>query len=157
MKERVERIRSKKSSDVLMQMAKRAAELPAEPVHEPVIGVVKSSKGMKRLQKDVEEVMVKDRVCNSRIVQEWDLSIYSLLKKLTVGKECFQFVKNLVIAGLNELMTVVIGSECFKASGGVFEMRDCEKLESVTIGDGSFVSVKWAVFESECWSQVVMD
>ena len=59
----MERTRSKKSSDVLMQMAKRAAELPAEPVHEPVIGVVKSSKGMKRLQKDVEEVIVKDRVC----------------------------------------------------------------------------------------------
>ena len=153
----MERIRSKKSSDVLMQMAKRAAELPAEPVHEPVIGVVKSSKGIKRLQKDVEEVIVKDRVCNSRIVQEWDLSIYSLLKKLTVGNGCFQFVKNLVIAGLNELMTVVIGSGCFKASGGLFEMMDCEKLESVTIGDGSFVSVKGAVFESECCSQVVMD
>ena len=157
MKERVERIRNKKSSEVLMQMAKRAAELPAEPVHEPVIGVVQSSKGMKRLQKDVEEVIVKDRVCNSRIVQEWDLSIYSLLKKLTVGKECFQFVKNLAIAGLNELMTVVIGSGCFKASGGVFEMRDCEKLKSVKIWDGSFVGVVSVVFESECFDEVLME
>ena len=153
----MERIRNRKSSNVLAQMAKRAAELPAEPVHEPVIGVVKSSKGMKRLQKDVEEVIVKDRVCNSRTVQEWDLSIYSLLKKLTVGNECFQFVENLVLAGLDALTTVVIGSGCFKARGGVFEMRDCEKLESVTIGDGSFVSVKRAVFESEWCSQVVMD
>ena len=36
-------------------------------------------------------------------------------------------------------------------------MRDCEKLESVKIGDGSFVGVVSVVFESECFDEVVME
>ena len=78
--------------------------------------------------------------------------------ELIVGDECFQFVKDLRIVGLNALEKVDIGKQCFcKASGGAFEMRDCEKLKSVKIGDGSFVGVASVVFESECFDEVVME
>ena len=83
---------------------------------------------------------------------------YVRLRELIVGDECFQFVKDLKIVGLNALEKVEIGKECFcKASGGVLEMRDCEKLKSVKIGDGSFVGVVSVVFESECFDEVVME
>ena len=59
--------------------------------------------------------------------------------------------------GLNALEKVDIGKQCFcKASGGVFEMRDCAKLKSVRIGDGSFVSVMSVMFESECFDEVLI-
>ncbi|OAO13642.1 hypothetical protein AV274_4686 [Blastocystis sp. ATCC 50177/Nand II] len=74
---------------------------------------------------------------------------YVRLRELIVGDECFQFVKDLRIVGLNALEKVEIGKQCFcKASGGVFEMRDCEKVKSVKIGDGSFVSVMSVMFEN---------
>ena len=60
--------------------------------------------------------------------------------------------------GLNALEKVEIGKQCFcKVSGGVFEMRNCEKLKSVKIGDGCFVGLVSVVFESECFDQVVME
>ena len=36
-------------------------------------------------------------------------------------------------------------------------MRDCEKLKSMKIGDGSFVGVVNVVFESECFDEVMME
>ena len=67
-------------------------------------------------------------------------------------------MKDLRIVGLNALEKVEIGKQCFcKASGGVFEMKDCAKLKSVRIGDGSFVSVMSVVFESKCFDEVVME
>ena len=36
-------------------------------------------------------------------------------------------------------------------------MRDCEKLKTVKIGDGSFVGVMTVVFESECFVEVMIE
>ena len=35
-------------------------------------------------------------------------------------------------------------------------MKDCEKLKSVKIGDGSFVGVVSVGFESECFGEVLI-
>ena len=128
-----------------------------EPVNTPGRVIVKFNKDFLSLDEDVEVIEARNGVCNNEAFEEWEMSEYVRLRELIVGDECFQFVKDLRIVGLNALEKVEIGKECFcKASGGVFEMRDCEKLKSVRIGDGSFVSVVSVVFESECFGEVMI-
>ena len=120
-----------------------------EPVNTPGRVIVKCNKDYVSLDENVEVIEVKNGMCNNEAFEEWSMEEYVRLRELIVGDECFQFVKDLKIVGLNALEKVEIGKGCFyKASGGVFEMRDCAKLKSVKIGDGSFVGVVSVVFES---------
>lgn len=120
--------------------------------------VVKCDDDFLSLDEDVEVIEARNGVCNNEAFEEWEMNEYVMLRELIVGDECFQFVKDLRIVGLNALEKVEIGKQCFcKVSGGVFEMRNCEKLESVKIGDGSFVSVVSVVFESKCYVEVVIE
>ena len=177
----MERIRNAGNSDLLASLVKRVGEgrsvtvnTPAEvnmvpdtviggkPVIEPVniAGrvIVMNDDDFVLLDESVELIEVKNGVCNDESFDEWEMDEYVRLRELIVGNECFQFVKDVKIVGLNALEKVEIGRECFcKASGGVFEMRNCAKLNSVRIGDGSFVSVVSVVFESECFDEVVME
>ena len=177
----MERIRSAGKSSLIAELADRVGEGRSVTVDNPsevnmvpdtVIGfasvikpvntvgrvIVKCNMDFLSLDEDVEVIEVKKGVCNDEVFEEWGMDEYVRLRELIVGDECFQFVKDLRIVGLNALEKVEIGKQCFcKASGGVFEMRDCEKLESVKIGDGSFVGVVSVVFESECFDEVVME
>ena len=177
----MERIRNVGNSDLLVSLVKRmgegrsvtvdnSSEVNVAPdtvigfasVIEPVntVGrvIVKKDDDFVLLDEDVEGIEVKNGMCNNEAFDEWSMEEYVRLRELIVGDECFQFVKDLRIVGLNALEKVEIGRQCFcKASGGVFEMRDCEKLKSVKIGDGSFVGVMSVVFESECFDEVLME
>ena len=129
-----------------------------EPVNMTSKVIVKRNMDFVLLDEDVEVIEVKNGMCNDEDFDEWEMNEYVRLRELIVGDECFQFVKDVKIVGLNALEKVEIGKECFcNASGGVFEMRNCEKLKSVRIGDGSFVSVMSVVFESECFDEVLME
>ena len=165
----MERIRSAGKTSVIAKLADRVREgrsvtvdNPSEvnvvpyTVIEPVntVGrvIVKNDDDFVLLDEDVEVIEVievKNGVCNNEAFEDWEMGEYVRLRELIVGDECFQFVKDLRIVGLNALEKVEIGKQCFcKASGGVFEMRDCEKVKSVKIGDYSFVGVMSVVFES---------
>ena len=168
----MERIRSAGNSDLLVSLVKRMGEGRSVPMNNPsevnmvpdtVIGIasvsepvntvgrviVKNDDDFVLLDEDVEVIEVKKGVCNNEAFNEWSMDEYVRLRELIVGDECFQFVKDLRIVGLNALEKVEIGKQCFcKTSGGVFEMRNCAKLKSVKIGDGSFVDVMSVVFES---------
>ena len=181
MRDSVERIRNAGNSDLLVSLVKRMGEgrsvtvdnpsevnmvpntmiggkLLIEPVNTAGRVIVKCNKDFVLLDEDVEGIEVKNGMCNNEAFDEWSMEEYVRLRELIVGDECFQFVKDLKIVGLNALEKVEIGKQCFcKASGGVFEMKDCAKLKSVRIGDGSFVSVMSVVFESECFDEVVME
>ena len=175
----MERIRNAGNSDLLVSLVKRVGEGRSVTVDNPsevnmvpdtVIGgkpatentagrvIVKNDDDFLLLDESVELIEVKKGVCNDEVFDEWSMEEYVRLRELIVGDECFQFVKDLRIVGLNALEKVEIGKQCFcNASGGVFEMRNCEKLKSVKIGDGSFVSVMSVVFESECFDEVLME
>ena len=175
----MERIRSAGKSSLIAELADRVGEgrsvtvsnpsevnmvpdtvIGGKPATENIAGrvIVKCNKDFLSLDEDVEVIEVKNGMCSNEAFDEWSMEEYARLRELIVGDECFQFVKDLMIVGLNALEKVEIGKECFcKTSGGVFEMRDCEKLKIVKIGDGSFVSVVSVVFESECFDQVVME
>ena len=174
----MERIRSAGKTSVIAKLADRVREgrsvtvdNPSEvnvvpyTVIEPVntVGgvIVKNDDDFVLLDEDVEVIEVievKNGVCNNEAFEDWEMGEYVRLRELIVGDDCFQFVKDLRIVGLNALEKVEIGRQCFcKASGGVFEMRDCEKVKSVKIWDGSFVGVVSVVFESECFDEVVIE
>ena len=171
----MERIRSAGKSSLIADLADRVGEgrsvamdnpsevnvAPAtviEPVNTVGRVIVKNDDDFVLLDEDVEGIEVKNGMCNNEAFDEWSMEEYVRLRELIVGDECFQFVNDLRIVGLNALEKVEIGKQCFcKASGGVFEMRDCEKLKSVKIGDGSFVGVMSVVFESECFDEVLME
>ena len=177
----MERIRNAGKSSLIAELADRVGEGRSVTVNNPsevnmvldtVIGfasvikpvntvgrvIVKNDDDFLLLDESVELIEVKKGVCNDEDFEEWEMNEYVRLRELIVGDECFQFVKDLEIVGLNALEKVEIGKQCFcKVSGGVFEMRNCEKLKSVKIGDGSFVSVVSVVFESECFGEVLME
>ena len=124
---------------------------PVTPVIPKGVIVLKCDNDFVALDENVACIIVNKGVCNSEYFEEWEMNEYVKLRELIVGDECFQYVKDLKIVGLNELKKVEIGKQCFcKANGGEFVLKDCEKLESVKIGDGSFVGVVNVVFESEC-------
>ena len=177
----MERIRSAGKSSLIAVLADRVGEGRSVTVSNPsevnmvpdtVIGfasmiepvntvgrvIVKNDDDFLLLDENVEVIEVKNGVCNDEDFDEWEMNEYVRLRELIVSDECFQYVKDLKIVGLNALEKVEIGKQCFcKVSGGVFEMRDCEKLKSVKIGDGSFVGVVIVVFESECFGEVMME
>ena len=177
----MERIRNAGKSSLIAELADRVGEgrsvtvdnpsevnmvpdtvIGGKPLIEPVNMtskvIVKCNKDFVSLDESVEVIEVKNGMCNDDVFDEWSMEEYARLRELIVGDECFQFVKDLKIVGLNALEKMEIGKQCFcKASGGVFEMRDCAKLKSVRIGDGSFVSVASVVFESECFAEVMME
>ena len=176
----MDRIRSAGNSDLLVSLVKRVGEGRSVTVDNPsevnmvpdtVIGfasatkpgnttgkvIVKNDDDFLLLDEEVEVIEVKNGVCNDEDFEEWEMNEYARLRELIVCDECFQFVKDLKIVGLNALEKVEIGKQCFcKVSGGVFEMRNCAKLKSVKIGDGSFVGVMNVVFESECFDEMVI-
>ena len=177
----MERIRSTGYSDLLVSLVKRVGEGRSVTVNNPsevnivpytviegkpetkpenTVGrvIVKCNKDFLSLDEDVEVIEVKNGMCNNKAFEEWDMDEYVRLRELIVGDECFQFVKDLKIVGLNALEKVEIGEKCFCLSSEcVFEVRECAKLESVRIGDGSFVDVVSVVFESECFDKVMME
>ena len=175
----MERIRNEGNSDLLVSLVKRVGKGRSVPMNNPsevnvvpgtVIGgkpaaeniagrvIVKCNKDFLSLDENVEVIEVKNGMCNDEDFEEWEMNEYVRLRELIVGDECFQFVKDLRIVGLNALEKVEIGKQCFcNANGGVFEMRNCAKVKSVKIGDGSFVSVVGVVFESKCFDEVMME
>ena len=93
------------------------------------------------LHSRVEELIVKDKSCNGKEWKSLDLSLLSKLRKLIVGDECFDKVERVKLNGLKELESVVVGKESFTFQSDTttsFELKDCEKLKELIIGEESF-------------------
>ena len=85
-----------------------------------------------------------DCCCNDRDLISVNLSAYKCLKRIEIRTHCFMFVKKLIVDGLSELESVVIGSDSFSETG-LSEMyyhvvfKDCPRLREVEIDCGSFI------------------
>ena len=93
------------------------------------------------LHNRIEELIVKNNSCNGKEWKSLDLSLLSKLRKLTVGDECFNEVETVKLNGLKELESVVVGRESFEFQGNrktSFELKDCEKVKELIIGEESF-------------------
>ncbi len=100
------------------------------------------------LHNHIEELEVSDNSCNGPEWSVLDLRILIKLKELTVGDLCFKHVKEVILVGLKQLETVVIGGGCFTEHEndqlddikpyGHFYLKDCGRVRELTIGCGSF-------------------
>ena len=83
--------------------------------------------------------------CN-KFLHNADFSRFSLLKSITIGNDCFEYVELFKIDGLNQLKTIKIGKNSFTQkknewggdSSKSFHILNCESLESIQIGEFSF-------------------
>ena len=67
---------------------------------------------------------------------------FRVLKSITVGKECFQHVREFVINGLASLESVKIGEKCFGVYNGVCRITNCPNLRQLEIGNYGFADFK---------------
>ena len=107
--------------------------------------IVEEDEDIFYLKDTTERIVVKSGVSNHPDICEWELSECRRLVELVVGDNCLQYVKGLSLNGFVCLEKVEIGMRCFcKSEGGEMEVKDCQKLKSVKLGDGC--CVKWSSF-----------
>ena len=85
---------------------------------------------------DVTEIVIGDGRCWVNYISSFDVSRYKNVKRIEIGYDNFEYVSELSLIGLKRLESVVIGSYCFDGSDLI--VKDCPKLKSLIIGQGSF-------------------
>ena len=98
------------------------------------------------LHSSIEELIVQDHSCKGREWRVLDLSFMPKLRLLQVGDDCFEFVEEVKLIGLNQLERVVIGKKCFmvfKKGYGFnpnrhFYLKNCERVRELKMGRYSF-------------------
>ena len=118
------------------------ADHPRLPKHNPNATVLSIDDFMS-LESTVADIIV-DNGMNEPDLTGLDLTRFCRLKSLLVGDYCFSSVNEVKLIGMNELESVVIGSNCFtqKREGDNpsrhFYLKDCPKLKSLEMGRYSF-------------------
>ena len=113
---------------------------------EELIVTIHSGMEWQALSKSVTEVVVSSNYCNRESINVLDLSEVKKLKRIEIGDDCFEYVKELKLIGLSELQSVVVGMSSFtqhKISYGNdpnrhFYLKNCPKLKSLWISRFSF-------------------
>ena len=99
------------------------------------------------ITKDMTELVVPSNRCNSRLIKTVDLSLFSQLKSIDIGDECFENVNKVKLIGLNQLESVVIGRNSFTKERNTwpeynpdrhFYLKNCERLRELKMGRYSF-------------------
>ncbi|KNB41349.1 hypothetical protein JH06_5567 [Blastocystis sp. subtype 4] len=94
----------------------------------------------------VTALTVVSNSCNEVVINECTLSRYKLLRSVVIGSNCFKYVPELVIDGLNWLESITIGSSsfCFSCNGIAenqyrnFHLKNCLSLRELSIDRYSF-------------------
>ena len=165
MKDSVETIKKRGRSSILRKLANPSGDASSDSSsstgltsEDEVItkeAIIHYGDELTELSHSLEVISIESRCCNERDLVGMDFSSVSNLRKLIVGDECCANVEEVVLVGLSVLERVEFGNQCCsEATGGLFEVMECEKLRSVVIGDGSFGSMQLAAFVSESLSSL---
>ena len=65
------------------------------------------------ISEDMTELVVPGNRCNDEDITVLDFSRFTGLKKMEVGDDCFENVREVKLVGLGELESVVIGDDSF--------------------------------------------
>ena len=99
------------------------------------------------LHNHIEELIVSSKSCNGREWRVLDLSFMPKLRLFEVGDECFEYVEEVKLIGLNQLERVVIGENSFTTNKNRwpksnpdrhFYLKHCERLKELKMGHHSF-------------------
>ena len=92
-------------------------------------------------------IVVASNCCNDSELSVLDLSRFVNLRELKVGDECFEYVKEVKLIGLNQLESVMIEKNSFTkyknhwpnyGSPRHFYLKNCERLRELKMGCYSF-------------------
>ena len=92
----------------------------------------------------IEELTIANGACNEDDWKTLDLTALSLLRRLVIGEDSFDKVKEVKTTGLAQLEEVTIGKNCFLNGGRghleptSFALKDCPKVKTLTVGYQSF-------------------
>ena len=96
------------------------------------------------LSNTVTHITVSNRCGNDESLTVLDMSRFAYLREFVVGNDCFKYVDELKLIGLNRLTKVVIGGNSFvwKYNGNDpnrhFYLKNCPKIRYLRIGAYSF-------------------
>ena len=107
---------------------------------------VSSVHDLKNVSEGVGVLVVDSGCCNDSELKVLDFSRFRNLREVRVGDECFEYVDEVKLIGLNRLESVVIGENSFtkeKNSYGDdpnrhFYLKNCERLRELKMGRYSF-------------------
>ena len=91
-------------------------------------------------------LLVPNNTCNPTTIKYFDLSIYIYLETIEVESDNFYYTEVFNIDGLFNMRNITIGANSFTKkknsygndSNKSFHILNCNKLESISIGFGSF-------------------
>ena len=89
--------------------------------------------------------------CNDHSISQFDVQSFKALESIRIGNHCFENVNTFKIDGLDRLRLLIIGIDSFtKSLQGIdssrsFQLENCEELDSIEIGYGSFSD--YSIFE----------
>ena len=131
------------------------APKPAAPVAPITINVTSSIK-LSDVNYQVTDLVIASNCCND--LNTLDLARFQSLQTIEIGSDCFGSAQTFTIDGLNRLKTIKIGSNSFTQvkqaewdplsyseavnrciQSKSFNILNCELLESIEIGEYSFV------------------
>ena len=89
---------------------------------------------------------IPNNVCNADVLSSFDLSAFKLLQSINIGNENMYNANSFLLNGILQLKSLKIGDNSFtkhkksygKDDSKTFEISNCEKLESIEIGQYSF-------------------
>ena len=90
-------------------------------------------------------------MCNDHSISQFDIQSFNALESIRIGDHCFENVNIFKIDGLERLRLLIIGIDSFtKSLQGIdssksFQIENCEELDSIEIGYGSFSD--YSIFE----------
>ena len=98
------------------------------------------------ISKDMTELVVPSNRCNNEKMSVFDLSVFPQLKSIEIGNECFMYVNEVKLIGMDQLERVVIGESSFTKKKNDanndpsrhFYLKNCERLRELKMGRYSF-------------------
>ena len=118
--------------------------------------MVRCKKDWNSLSDGVGVIVIASASCNEAELTVVDFSVFTCLRELHVGNECFENVMEVRIVGLTELLSVRIGEKSFskkkdwytKSPHRCFYLKDCDNVKELIIGFYSFSDYMVCVIEN---------
>ena len=117
----------------------------------------------RNVSRRVTELVIPSKCCNEAEWSVFDVSKLKWLKRIEIGDECFENVKEVKLMGMKWLNSVVIGKSSFtrcKSGWGYypdrhFYLKNCERLRELKMGHFSFSDYSVCEIENDASLEVI--
>ena len=92
------------------------------------------------VSKDMTSLVIPNDRCNELALDSLSFSVFSKLKTLQIGSNCFQNVLHVSFDQMPALTDLAVDENSFSKRIGSLTVTNCPSLTELTLGDGSFAS-----------------